>query len=503
MTATSTGELGKGTNWWGAFVLGLAGTILVTGIVPYAAQGLGAASIPLLALLTGAGVVLCLLLAELAAMMPHRTGGLPSYAYETFSPLGRNVGRHVGGFSAWAYWLGWFPVAPINMILASAYVASLFHLPGGKTLQPFGSIGAPIGVTVLVISIIGTLVMFVPCYFGIRLGAGFATVLGVLSMLPLTAFIVIPLVTPGAMHWSNLAGFHLPQGTKASLPLFAAWAFVMTWSVLAMEAAACYLGECADPHRDAKISMSVEGGYGFGVYVLTAVVILGVVGVPANIDPLTIYTKVMQVVFGEGSFVTWLIGIPLIVALLLSVLNAIAGSARGLYQVAHDGLLPRWFMRVNRHGVPARAMSFNLVAAIVVLFFGSPVRIYVFSNMGYLASIVLALIGYFIYRQYRPELVRPVRMPGFARWVALGAALVLGFVWLYGGWHSPALVVGEKSSELFFLGIAILLAYLPLYGWRVLTDRRTRPVTTVAWSGTAEAPAEAALPAAIAPETAS
>ena len=26
--------LRKGTNWWGAFVIGLAGTILVTGIAP-------------------------------------------------------------------------------------------------------------------------------------------------------------------------------------------------------------------------------------------------------------------------------------------------------------------------------------------------------------------------------------------------------------------------------------------------------------------------------------
>ena len=33
--------LHKGTNWWGAFVIGLAGTILVTGIAPYVVQGTG------------------------------------------------------------------------------------------------------------------------------------------------------------------------------------------------------------------------------------------------------------------------------------------------------------------------------------------------------------------------------------------------------------------------------------------------------------------------------
>ena len=43
-------SLHRGTNWWGAFVIGLAGTILVTGIVPFAVQSMGAAAIPAIAL---------------------------------------------------------------------------------------------------------------------------------------------------------------------------------------------------------------------------------------------------------------------------------------------------------------------------------------------------------------------------------------------------------------------------------------------------------------------
>jgi hypothetical protein len=47
MAVTTQGQQGlqKGTNWWGAFVIGLAGTILVTGIAPYAVQGMGATAI--------------------------------------------------------------------------------------------------------------------------------------------------------------------------------------------------------------------------------------------------------------------------------------------------------------------------------------------------------------------------------------------------------------------------------------------------------------------------
>ena len=187
-------------------MIGLAGTILVTGIAPFAVQSLGAASIPLFFVVTAAGVILCFCLAELAAMMPHRTGGLPSYAYETYKDFGPGVARHVGGLSAWSYGLGWFPVAPINMILAARYIAMLWWIPLGKEYMP---ISASISTTVLLISILGLIVLFIPCYLGIRLGAGFATLLGIMSMVPLTLLIFLPFFKPATLHWGNIAGFPL------------------------------------------------------------------------------------------------------------------------------------------------------------------------------------------------------------------------------------------------------------------------------------------------------
>src|SRR6202035_2013951 len=81
---------------------------------------------------------LFLCLAELGCMWPDRPGGIPSYAGASFEPLvGPKVAKHIGGLSGWSYWLGWFPVAPINMILAAAYIQSLFGLPKGHSFQPF------------------------------------------------------------------------------------------------------------------------------------------------------------------------------------------------------------------------------------------------------------------------------------------------------------------------------------------------------------------------------
>ena len=106
-------------------------------------SSMGAAAIPAIALVVVIGLIVCLCMGELAALLPHRTGGMPSYAYESFEPLGHTTAQHIGGVSGWGYWLGWFPVAPINMLLAAGYIAVLFHVPLGRSFSPLGTLGTP------------------------------------------------------------------------------------------------------------------------------------------------------------------------------------------------------------------------------------------------------------------------------------------------------------------------------------------------------------------------
>jgi len=467
-------SLSRGTNWWGAFVIGLAGTILVTGIVPFAVQSMGAAAIPAIGLVVLIGMVVCLCMGELAAMWPHRTGGMPSYAYESFKPVGENAARHIGGVSGWGYWLGWFPVAPINMLLAAGYIAVLFNVPLGRNLQPIGTLGTPVPLGVLVITLIGLVVVFVPCYLGIRLGTTFATVLGVVSMVPLTLLVLLPAFKPSSFHWSNISGFHYANPSTSGVVFFLSWIFVISWSAVAMEAAACYIGECRDPARDAKIALTAEGLYGVFIYIATAVVFVGVLGASLeSADPLTLYTSFADHIFGHAGWVKYIIGVPLVFALLLSVLNAIMGVARSLFQAAEDGMLPIWFAHKNRHHVPDRAMAFNLVCALIVALLGSPVRIYIFSNVGYLVAVTVSLFGYFVVRQYQPHLVSPFRMPGWFRWIALACGIFLAVDYFIGGWSSPQIVVApDETHFLFILGLVIVAIYAPLYLWRKNYDRR-------------------------------
>src|SRR5437660_9206426 len=203
------GGLKQETNWWGAFVIGLAGTILVTGIAPVMVTSLGASAIPVIIFITITGYLLCLLLAELSAMMPERTGGSPAYAYPAFKTRWPKAAEHVNGFTAWAYWLGWFPVGPINMILASVYLVSKLSL----SQSGFTPIHTPIAWWTLGISIVGLMVLAVPAVMGLRFGTGFATALAFLSMIPLTFLAIAWIFHPSAVDFGQLWHFRHTDGT--------------------------------------------------------------------------------------------------------------------------------------------------------------------------------------------------------------------------------------------------------------------------------------------------
>jgi amino acid transporter len=487
--------LPKTTNWWGAFVIGLAGTILVTGIAPVMVTSLGAASVPVIVFITFTGYLLCLFLAELSAMMPDRSGGSPSYAYPAYKDRWPHFAEHVNGFTAWAYWLGWFPVAPLNMILASFYIVDRFHL----STAGFTPIDTPIAYWTLGISVVGILLLFIPALLGLRFGTLFATTLAFLSMIPLTFLAIAWIFHPSVVSFGQLFHFRHTDGTGFFssqfhhnwLTLYIAFSFLLTWNVIAMEAAACYIGETRNPDRDAKIAMNLEGAYGLFIYTMIPVAFVIVLGTKALgnvalVDPKTIFVHFASKVFGAGAgsnVLNWLIAVMLILALILSALNAITGTARSLHQMSTDGQFPRFFQHVNRHGVPDYAMTFNVGWSILVVFAGGAVEIYTFSNVGYLASFIPVLVGYFLLRKYRPNVRRPFKLPEWMKYVALAIAVLYAIIYFYGGpvyASCSCNAAGHKTLPYYFIGLAVLASYYPMYLWRKRDDRKIEAQTAAA-----------------------
>ena len=312
-------DIPKTTNWVGPFVIGMAGTILVTGIAGPVVTTLGAAGIVWMVVWTITGYLLCLFLAEMAAMMPNRAGGAPSYAYAAFKERWPRTAVHVNGFCSWAYWHGWFPVAPLNMILASFYIVQLFHL----STAGFVVLGTQIAWWTLGISLVGIALLFIPAYKGMRYSQNFGIVLAALSMIPMTFLadldhpsIVCPLrrcVGVPLHEWKGL--FHerhlRPQLARCRIGM------VIPDHLERDRDGSCplLLSECHDPGRDAKIAMHLEGGYGVFIYTMIPVAFVLVIGLhqlanPALADPKTIFITMVDKVFGTSkasTLLTWLI----------------------------------------------------------------------------------------------------------------------------------------------------------------------------------------------------
>jgi len=211
---------------------------------------LGAASIPSIFIVTVSGYLLCLFLAELSAMMPtaRRLTCLRLPAYKDRWP---RFAEHINGFTAWAYWLGWFPVAPLNMILASFYIA--FQLKLNTTSDSRRSTpSSPVDG--------GDLRRRDPAPVHPRIPrSSLRHVLrdgtGAVVDDPLTFLAISWIFHPAVAHFSQLSSFAAPDGAgffsnhfgHGWFTIYIAFAFLLTWNVIAMEAAACYIGETRIP----------------------------------------------------------------------------------------------------------------------------------------------------------------------------------------------------------------------------------------------------------------
>ncbi|MFM9125165.1 MAG: amino acid permease, partial [Actinomycetota bacterium] len=134
--------------------------------------------------------------------------------------------------------------------------------------------------------------------------------------------------------------------------------------------------------------------FGLFIYVtlpLMLLAVLGSVGIQelGSGDANVIFLAYVDKIWGASEFWKWFVGLALILALLLSVLNALIGASRGLWQNSVDGVIPRIFGRTNSHGSPSTAIILSLLASLLVLLVGSPLQIYIFSNMGYLFALTV------------------------------------------------------------------------------------------------------------------
>src|SRR5207244_9185129 len=136
--------------------------------------------------------------------------------------------------------------------------------------------------------------------------------------------------------------------------------------------------------------------------------------------------SVMAKMVGGGALVEKIIVVMLILAVVLAIMTAMAGSSRTLYQASVDGWLPRYLSHVNAHGAPTRAMWTDLGFNLITLLMSDYVFVLAASNVGYVLVNFVTLNAGWIHRMERAQRTRPFRAQ---TWV-IAAGPLLGFVHL-------------------------------------------------------------------------
>jgi amino acid transporter len=455
--ATATVEevqLLKTLRWWDGFVIALCNPGFLLASLGFTLGIFGAAGAMILwGLSATIGMMQAWIYSEPATMFGHRSGGISLYAHEGW----RRYSTLVGPLSAFGYWIGWSVVLSIfGKIVGDLAVAQWWPKSTWTVTIASNHLGLAHFIA------IGTIIaVWAFNIFGLRPAVWFSYLCAALLMIPLALFIVGPYIS-GDWHSSNVhATFPGPWG---GIKIALVYMFLLAWSAYGTEVSATFAPEYHDTRNDTHRALRGGAMFMLLVCLLVPLGLGGVTGaVPAASAEGQFYTQAMQTIVGHGaaSFFT----VCIIGALLLSMTSSTADASRALYGISRAGMTVKQLGVLNRHHVPGRAMTVDMVVNILlVVFITSNLAILYMSNIGYVLCHVFALSGFLLLRKDRPDWPRPIRIAN--AWLPVIAVLcVLNVVFLLVGSLAPKLN-GYGTWTDFWIGIGVLVASLLLFFFR-------------------------------------
>jgi len=257
---------------------------------------------------------------------------------------------------------------------------------------------------------------------GIRAAASFNNLMVVVKMVAILLFIGCGVAY---INWENLAPF-IPANTGT----FGEFGFsgvlrgagVVFFAFIGFDALSTMAQECKNPQKHLPMGMIGSLGISTIVYMLIAVVLLGVVSYTA----LNVADPVSVAVMALGPKFTWLrpvIKLAILAGLTSVILVMTLSQARIFYTMAKDGLLPKGLAVLHpKFQTPFR--STILVTVICAILGGTfPVAMLgQLTSMGALLAFAIVCFGVLVLRYKQPTLHRPFKTP-FVPWVPLAGTL--------------------------------------------------------------------------------
>ena len=205
---------------------------------------------------------------------------------------------------------------------------------------------------------------------------------------------------------------------------------VVFYAYLGFDALSTAAQEARNPKKDMPRGILISLGICALLYVSVTVVLTGIVFYKELNVPAPIALAIDRA--GEGlSWLSPFIKLGAIAGLSSVILVMMLGQSRIYYAISKDGLLPKIFSKINKHGTPQNATIF---AAIVTGLFAGLFPLNVLTELvsiGTLLAFSIVCICILILRKTEPGLNRPFRTPWVPFVPLLGAGIcVLQMVFL-------------------------------------------------------------------------
>ncbi len=509
--AAESGSLQRKINWKGAFWVASGVPAAVLYSIGGVSDMVGNLAVIVWTVSMLIGFVQSFTYAEIAGLFPNKSGGASVYgaaAWVRYSKL-------IAPLSVWCNWLAWSPALSLGCIIAASYILNAFapipsansvavsqwiaahgaSIAGGHQAQVnaaiaaltpairnwtllkynLGSVGFSLNGTFFIGAVI-MLIAFAIQHRGILGTANVQKFLGLAVIIPMFVVGIVPLFN-GAVNFSNYFPLE-PLNASGSGPLVGTWAtnnwtmilgsmFIAAWSTYAFETAVCYTSEFRDPSKDTFKAIFYSGLLCLALYILVPFTFQGALGLAGMLDPSIadgsgVAAAIAHMV-GGGRLINGVMQMLMILAVMLNVMTAMAGSSRTLYQGSVDGWLPRYLTWVNAHGAPTRAMWTDLVSNLLLLAVGATDATSFFfvlavSNVGYIIFNFLNLNAGWIHRIDSGAAHRPYKAP---TWL-LAVATLFSFV------NAMFLGAGAKTwnPDALWAGLIFSVMIVPVFWFR-------------------------------------
>jgi amino acid transporter len=465
--AETPGGMRRQINWVDAFWIVSGASTLILFSIGSMAGIVGTPSWAIWGASTLIGFIQLFVYAEISGMFPNRSGGAAVYGAIAW----RRFGKFFAPFSIWCNWLGWSPVLAIGASIAGSYIVSAFFGSDSAigqfsvTLLDLSFIGIKFQLNASIL--IGMAILFLAFYLqhsGVLRMARLQFLIAVLSLVPILLLSVVPLLT-GKVDWSHFVPF-IPKDTQSwwspeAFTLVMGGMFIAAWTTYACETSMCYVSEFRDPNKDTIRAVVSSGLLGLVAFTALPFVFLGVLGMNdpdlVAADPQAAMVKMAELTFGHGIGI-W-VTILLIMALILSIVTAMAGGSRTLYQSSVEGWLPKYLSKLNSHGAPTNAMWTDLVFNLILLTLGSPIFVLAASSVAYVIFVAMNLNAAWIHRIDRPNHYRPFRAPDWLIYVVAPLLSILNIAFIIFG-------ANVFAPNALWYGLGAVLLIVPIFYYR-------------------------------------